>query len=229
MATSISTSKTRILVLHGFYDSAQNRQNQMRCLIRSMKEIEFVFINSSFTFVDYGFLKSSDTASSEQRYQWFSYKPEWPVINYEYDTIKESIEYIVDYINQNGPFDGLLGFSQGAIVCVTMLLKIPTWPLIPNCIKFGIIVSCPPINDPTIKPILDKTFNQRDQLPTLHISGKNDTLITSEMSEMVFKYFNPSLAEFYLHKGGHYCPSDPDFRQKLKDFIQRANHSFLEI
>ncbi len=60
-------------------------------------------------------------------------------------------------------------------------------------------------------------------LPTLHISGSNDTLITSEMSEMVFKYFNPSLVEFYLHKGGHYCPSDSDFRQRLKDFIQCAN------
>jgi hypothetical protein len=72
MATNISTSKTRILVLHGFYDHAQNRQHQMRSLIRSMKDIEFVFINSSFPFVNYGFLKSSDTSSNEQRYQWFS-------------------------------------------------------------------------------------------------------------------------------------------------------------
>jgi predicted esterase len=223
MAASINTSKTRILVLHGFYDSAQNRQNQMRSLIRSMKDIEFVFINSPFPFIDYGFLKSSQNSSNEQRYQWMSYKPEWPVINYNYDTIKESTEYIIDYINQNGPFDGLLGFSQGAIVCVAMLLKIPTWPLLSNCIKFVILVGCPPINDPTIKPILE-TFNQQDQLPTLHISGQNDTLITSEMSEIIFKYFNPSLAEFYLHKGGHYCPNDSDFRQKLKDFIQSTNH-----
>jgi len=224
MATNISTSKTRILVLHGFYDSAQNRQYQMRSLIRSMKDIEFVFINSPFPFIDYDFLKTSDNSSNEQRYQWMSYKPGWPVTMYNYDTIKESIEYIIDYINQNGPFDGLLGFSQGAIVCVTMLLKIPNWPLIPSCIKFVILVGCPPINDQTIKPILE-TFNKQDQLPTLHISGMNDTLITPEMSEIVFKYFNPSLAEFYLHKGGHYCPNDSDFRQRLKAFIQRVIHS----
>jgi hypothetical protein len=53
----------------------------------------------------------------------------------------------------------------------------------------------------------------------------NDTLVSSEMSQTVLKYFNPLLAGFYLHKGGHYCPNDSDFRQKLKDFIHRANHS----
>jgi len=223
MATNNGIATTRILVLHGFYDSAQNRQYQMRSLIRSMKDIEFVFINSPFPFIDYGFLNTTDNSSNEQRYQWMSYKPEWPITDYKYDTIKESIEYIIDYINQNGPFNGLLGFSQGAIVCATMILKISNWSLIPNCIKFVILVGCPPINDQTIKPILE-TFNKQDQLPTLHISGMNDTLVTPEMSEMLFKYFNPSFAEFYLHKGGHYCPNDSDFRQKLKDFIQRVYH-----
>jgi predicted esterase len=223
MATKVDPAKTRILVLHGFCDSAENRQHQMRSLIRSMKDIEFVFINSPFVFIDYGFLKSTDNSSNEQRYQWMSYKPECSVTNYNYDTIKESIEYIIDYINQNGPFHGLLGFSQGAIVCATMLLKIPNWPLIPNCIRFVILVGGPPINDETIKPMLE-TLDGQDQLPTLHVSGINDSLITSEMSQILYKYFNPKLAEFYLHKGGHYCPNDSDFRQKLKDFIQRSNH-----
>ncbi|CAF2475471.1 unnamed protein product [Rotaria sp. Silwood2] len=224
MAAKVDQSKTRILVLHGFYDSAQNRQYQMRSLIKSMKDIEFVFINAPFSFVDYGFLKSSDNSSNEERYQWMSYKPEDPVTNYNYDTMKESIEYIVNYIHSNGPFNGLLGFSQGAIVCATMLLNIPNWPILPCCIKFVILIGCPPINDETIKPILE-TFDRNNQLlPSLHISGMNDPLITPEMSEKAFKYFNPLVAEFYLHKGGHYCPNDSDFRQKLRDFIQRVNH-----
>jgi hypothetical protein len=191
-----------------------------------MKEIDFIFINSPFLFVDYGFLKSSDNSSSSEqlRYQWMSYNPEWPVTNYNYDTIKESIECVINYINENGPFDGLLGFSQGAIVCTTMILNIPTWPILPNCIKFVILVGCPPINDPTIKPLLE-ALNKQNQLPSLHVSGMNDTLITSDMSETIFKYFNPLSAEFYLHKGGHYCPNDSDFRQKLKDFIQHVYHS----
>ncbi|CAF1481452.1 unnamed protein product [Adineta steineri] len=225
MATNVSQSKTRILVLHGYYDSAQNREYQMRSLVRSMKDIDFVFINSPFPFVNYDFLKSTDNPSNEERYQWMSYKPtEWSVSAYDYDTIKESIEYITNYINQNGPFDGLLGFSQGAIVCVTMLLDIPNWSILPACIKFVILVGCPPINDKTIKPILD-TLNKKNQVPTLHVSGRNDTLITTEMSEIIFKYFDPYSAEFYIHKGGHYCPNDSSFRHKLQEFIQRACHS----
>ncbi|UJR32803.1 hypothetical protein I4U23_020265 [Adineta vaga] len=205
MAAKVESVKTRILILHGFYDSAQNRQQQMRSLIRSVKDMEFVFIDSPFPFVDYGFLKSSDQSSTDQRYQWMSYRPDWPVTSYNYDTIKER-------------------FSQGAIVCVTMMLNIPQWPILPNCIKFIILVGCPPINDETIKPILE-TFNTQNQLPSLHVSGTNDTLITPEMSKIVLQYFNPSLAEFYLHKGGHYCPNDSDFRKKLKEFMQRACHS----
>jgi len=121
-----STSTTRILVLHGFYDSAENHQNQMRSLIRATKDVEFFFLNAPFPFIDYGFLQLTENAPTAQRYQWMSYKPEWSEIDFPYDTIAESVQYIIDYINANGPFDGLLGFSQGAVVCLAMLMKIST-------------------------------------------------------------------------------------------------------
>ncbi|CAF1561078.1 unnamed protein product, partial [Didymodactylos carnosus] len=119
-------SKHRILTLHGFCDSAQRRHDQMRSLIRSMKNIEFVFINAPFLFHNYEFLKTSNETTcaeiqekneatidiNEPRYQWISYKPDYPISRYNYDTIEQSIAYVVKYINENGPFDGLLGFSQ---------------------------------------------------------------------------------------------------------------------
>ena len=104
------------------------------------------------------------------------------------------------------------------------MLNISTCSKIPDYIKFIILVSCPPVNDEIIKPIVEILNKQNQLLPSLHISGINDTLVRLEMSETVFRYFNQFLAEFYLHKGGYYCPSDSGFRQKLKDFIQRANN-----
>lgn len=219
MTTSVSRSKTRILVLHGFYDSAEIRQQQMKALIRLMKDIEFVFVNAPFEFVNYNFVSTP----ADQRYQWISYKPEWQGTDFDYDTAKESVEFIVNYINLHGPFDGLLGFSQGAVVCVAALLNIPQWSMLPSCIQFVILVGCPVIVDSQLKPVLEN-FHQQTHLPTLHVSGANDTLITTDMSEANFKQFNPSYSEFYVHKGGHYCPSDSDFRQKLKDFIQHVCH-----
>lgn len=217
-ATSTGKPNARILVLHGFYDSAEIRQNQMKALIRQMKNIEFVFVNAPFEFVNYNFIP---TPITDKRYQWMSYKPEWKGTEFDYDTFEESIAFIVNYINQNGPFDGLLGFSQGAVVCVGALLNVQQWARLPSCIKFVILIGCPIIVDSRLKPILE-TFHQQNHLPTLHISGRTDSLITTDMSETTFKCFNPSYAEFYVHKGGHYCPSDSDFRQKLTDFIQRT-------
>ena len=225
MATINNTIRPRILVLHGFFDSAQNREHQMRSLTRTMKDMEFVFINSSFPFVNYGFLKPDEDPPADQRYQWFSYRPEWPVTDYSYDTLNESVTFIVNYIQHNGPFHGLLGFSQGAIVCVAALLNVVPQISLPDCMKFAIIVGCPSINDPTVKSALDNIKQHQQQIATLHVSGMNDTLITSAMSEMVFNCFDPSKAEFYQHKGGHYVPSDPPFRQKLRDFVQRTMSS----
>ena len=225
MSIPTTSEKPRILVLHGFCDSAEHRQHQMRNLTRSMKDIEFIFIDSPFPFIDHGFLKSSESSAvDDRRFQWMSYKPEWPVTNYPYDTIKESVEYITDYIHQHGPFHGLFGFSQGAIVCIAAMLNISQWSSLPDCVKFIVLVGCPPINDPTIRTALE-TCDKDNLLPSLHVSGVNDTLIPTTMSEAIFNYFRASQAQFHLHKGGHYCPSDADFRQKLKDFIQCAIHS----
>ena len=35
----------------------------------------------------------------------------------------KGIAYIINYINEHGPFDGLLGFSQGSIICRIILKK----------------------------------------------------------------------------------------------------------
>ena len=39
-----------------------------------------------------------------------------------YDNMEESMKYLVDYIERSGPYDGLLGFSQGASM-VTRLVN----------------------------------------------------------------------------------------------------------
>ncbi|UJR19509.1 hypothetical protein I4U23_022639 [Adineta vaga] len=214
-------SKIQILVLHGYYDSAANRQHQMRTLTRSMKEVEFVFLNSPFPFINYGFVLASEISHTDARYQWTSYRPELAGPDHPLDTLQESVTYIVEYINQNGPFQGILGFSQGALVAAASMLHISNCPSLPTCVRFVILVGCPSTNDPTMKAALD-SFEKEHAIPTLHVTGANDTLIPSSMSQIMFGYFHPSRAEFYIHKGGHYCPSDSDFRVKLRDFIQRA-------
>jgi len=51
---------------------------------------------------------------------------------------------MVDYANKNGPYDGVLGFSQGTVLA-RILLKLDEFktplPQLDQRIKFGILVS----------------------------------------------------------------------------------------
>lgn len=51
-------------------------------------------------------------------YEWFHRDPDG-----DYIGLEDSVAYLVRYINNNGPFDGVLGFSQGASM-VTRLVQL---------------------------------------------------------------------------------------------------------
>jgi hypothetical protein len=51
-------------------------------------------------------------------YEWFVRKPED-----KYSGLSESMDFLLQYIKEHGPFDGLLGFSQGASI-VTRLARL---------------------------------------------------------------------------------------------------------
>ena len=58
--------------------------------------------------------------------------------------IQESIKYAIEYVNKNGPYDGILGFSQGTVIARILLkrdeFKSPMEEL-KHRFKFGIIIS----------------------------------------------------------------------------------------
>eukprot|EP00345_Euplotes_harpa_P001629 CAMPEP_0168323214 /NCGR_PEP_ID=MMETSP0213-20121227/3353_1 /TAXON_ID=151035 /ORGANISM="Euplotes harpa, Strain FSP1.4" /LENGTH=176 /DNA_ID=CAMNT_0008325253 /DNA_START=185 /DNA_END=715 /DNA_ORIENTATION=+ len=59
--------------------------------------------------------------------------------------ITESIQYVVDFMNEHGPYDGVLGFSQGTIMA-RIILKLDEFKskmpeLVHGVPKFGIMFS----------------------------------------------------------------------------------------
>lgn len=47
--------------------------------------------------------------SSEKTLGWFTFE------NNELKGWKESVKYVLEYVKKNGPYQGILGFSQGGI------------------------------------------------------------------------------------------------------------------
>ena len=67
-------------------------------------------------------------------------------INNKPKGFKPSVEYVIDYMNEHGPYDGILGFSQGTFL-VRTLLKLDEFeselPKLNHVPDFGVIVSGP--------------------------------------------------------------------------------------
>lgn len=95
-----SPSKPKILALHGGGDSAQGLQSQrgMQDLMEELTEFEFVFVDTP---EDNGVWVRDPPGGKGEGTD----DPNWA------DT---SINFLDNYIEENGPFYGLLGYSQGA-------------------------------------------------------------------------------------------------------------------
>jgi hypothetical protein len=77
----------------------------------------------------------------------------WIVLDepFSFKPFADSVNYLIDYINKTGPYDGLLGFSVGSLL-VRVLLKInevkSPFPQLNHTPGFGIMASGPlPLND----------------------------------------------------------------------------------
>ena len=113
----------------------------------------------------------------------------------EMERFDEAIQYLVDFIEKNGPFDGILGFSQGAGMSVLLLLilsqedwrkrfNIPTD--LPQ-FRLAIIIAGFKYATPNFAE-----FYARDKIttPTLHVYSPEDTVITAERTlEMIDSQF----------------------------------------
>ncbi|KAJ2334666.1 hypothetical protein GGI00_001745 [Coemansia sp. RSA 2681] len=131
------------------------------------------------------------------------------------------MEFIGKVLNEQGPFDGILGFSQGGslAVIIAALLEGREGP------SFGIEVSHPPIKfvvlagafkaeAPQYQYIYDKPLANT---PSLHMMGTYDTVVGIEKPRQVLKMFeDPVVFEF---DGGHFIPQTPKCIRTMTEFL----------
>ena len=135
--------KLRILCFHGYYNNIDVMKHQFGYYEKVFETwAEFVYINGfyeNYDVFDYSLYKMF---KDKKFYSW--------AINDE-TTGKpklfiDSLKYVVDYMNETGPYDGVLGFSQGTFLVRTLLklneFKTQFTKLI-HPLSFGIIVSGP--------------------------------------------------------------------------------------
>ncbi|XP_022253448.1 uncharacterized protein LOC106469268 [Limulus polyphemus] len=171
----------------------------------------FVIIDSFMTHMKYVVL-----TETQQRAWWFS-KEQNSFCAQEVSDICKGFQTSLDAVKQEfdseGPFDGILGFSQGAAM-VTLLCALKETKAFPYQFSFVFLIAAFKSNS---KPHEDLYCNTIET-PSLHVIGDTDSVIPKEMSETLLNcYLNPVVVQ---HPGGHYIPVSGQYKTQYLQFLQ---------
>ena len=208
-----STGKLRILCLHGCRQTGEVfrcRTGAFRKIFK--KHVDFLFVTAPLSVKP---LEETSEDVDAGRGWWFSREDNYYKAKDPSNCIKgykESLEEIENFIQKEGPIDGILGFSQGAamlgLICVLQQRKQLSYNF-----KFAIIVAGFRSRSEQHQEYYDDIID----IPTLHVFGHTDQVIEDTMSKELLQNFkDPVVIE---HEGGHFVPASNLEKDKYLEFI----------
>ncbi|KAI8062185.1 serine hydrolase FSH [Gongronella butleri] len=145
----------------------------------------------------------------------------------EFDGLKESMAMLKKVMIEQGPFDGVFGFSQGAALASMLTAMLDDRTLAPEFIDNDFVhprfrfslVSASFI--PESKSLACRLFLRDAKIttPSLHMIGEKDSLIVPERMEKLAAAFDKPT--FLHHAGGHVVPSNAPARNAILEFVSR--------
>ncbi|KAH7677384.1 Dihydrofolate reductase protein [Dioscorea alata] len=200
----------KVLCLHGFRTSGSFLQKQIS------KWDASIFQDFSMVFPDgkYPAAGKSDIEGifPPPYFEWFQFAKEFT----EYTNLEECISFLCDYITEHGPFDGLLGFSQGSTLSALMLGYHAQGKILQNHPPFKLFISISgsKFRDPSICEI---AYKDPIKVKSVHFIGAKDWLkVPSE--DLASAFHNPLIIR---HPQGHTVPRlDENTTELLKEWTK---------
>lgn len=205
----------KVLMVHGY------RQNATSCREKSgafrkltKRHLEPVFVSAPLVVPPRA--DGTTPADSDGRGWWFSAADQSFVAGQPSDLcagFEESLATLRQTAEQHGPFDGVMGFSQGAalvaLLCALQQRQELNWGF-----RFAILVA----GFRSRSAPHQKLYDERMELPTLHVYGDNDQVIPGEMSEDLVQLY--SNATVLRHAGGHHIPASGKEKPTYIQFLE---------
>uniref|UniRef100_A0A1B0EWX8 Serine hydrolase domain-containing protein n=1 Tax=Phlebotomus papatasi TaxID=29031 RepID=A0A1B0EWX8_PHLPP len=217
--------RLRVLCIHGY------RQNEFsfRSKIGSFRKYvdkyaEFVFISAPHQAPP--FPGEEDKGLNENQKSWWFNKPDGhfrgiykggPVVGFE-----ESLRLVEETWEKQGPFQGLLGFSQGG--CFVGLLSHLAERGMITKLKPEFVVIASGFRSLSLAHL--NYYENIVKIPSLHIYGENDDIIPTEMSETLASGFENKAV--VTHSGGHYFPATAAQKSAYVEFFLDRLQEHLE-
>uniref|UniRef100_H3DFG2 Esterase OVCA2 n=1 Tax=Tetraodon nigroviridis TaxID=99883 RepID=H3DFG2_TETNG len=212
-------SPLRVLCIHGYRQNGstfREKTGAFRKLLK--KQVELIFVDAP--------LKAPETTSASgaegdeaSRAWWFS-DVQARSFNAQQQCeeslgMDESVAAVRAAVKEQGPFDGILGFSQGAAL-VAMLCSLQERGLEPDFrFRFAVLVAgfrsaCQEHQEFYRVPL---------QMPSLHVFGLEDRVIPDSMSRDLLPTFEEPVV--LIHPGGHFIPATAAHRETYQNFLKR--------
>lgn len=199
----------KILVLHGFGQSSALVQQRGKNIFKLLAKNNTLFFPQG----PHAVQLEKDSISSPGQC-WFYYdeaNPSYFAPYLEQDEanwrgLEQSLQYLKYYETEHGPFDIILGFSQGGQMATIATLELEN-------IKAVIIMSS------FIRP---KPLNyQLQKIPihikSMHIMGKEDNFISNDKSrELANLYYEPQVL---IHHKGHTIAQHAEIKTRIREFL----------
>jgi hypothetical protein len=136
-------------------------------------------------------------------------------------TVQEAFEHTRAIIATQGPFDGVLGFSQGAALAASMIIHhSKTRPAEPPLFRVAVFIcGAGPWESTGVRHVVG-SGTYPIQIPTANIVGKLDALYPESVG--LYELCEPSKASFYDHGSKHMVPFDVKNTEEMVKVIEEA-------
>jgi pimeloyl-ACP methyl ester carboxylesterase len=216
--------KLRVLCLHGYRGSAELMRRQLAALADGADDLAtFAYLDApSLAAGDFGWwhakaVESADAGAIRG--------------GKHYEGWRRTIDAIVSSFALQGPFDGVLGFSQGAALASLLgglrsnggrAGSEPAGPIggfsshgESLAFDFAVMVGGFVVADAELARLYGERSND---LPSAHIIGRSDSVVPKAASlALASKFKDPLILE---HEGGHVIPDAPHIRQGFRGFLE---------
>lgn len=172
-------------------------------------------------------LLEQDNSKSEET-KWIEATSPFDPLQYQQQTAgwPETVLHLQNIFSDLGPFDGVLGFSQGASIAATLCTQLQDNAGIYGNIDFKFVILCSGFPSPAEEFqqfISNPDFSSID-CPSLHIFGGNaglDRQIMSDTSVQLASLFRSDHHVVVKHPSGHIVPAQSPYIDKIKEFLIR--------
>ncbi|XP_059611923.1 esterase AGAP003155 [Phlebotomus argentipes] len=220
-----SKDRLRVLCIHGYRQNEFSFRSKLGSFRKYVdKYAEFVFITAPHQAPP--FPGEEDKPVNENQKSWWFNKPDGsfrgiykggPVVGFE-----ESLRLVEKTWEEQGPFHGILGFSQGGCF-VGLLCHLAERGMITTLKpQFAVIAS----GFRSLSLAHLNYYENTVKIPSLHIYGENDDIIPTEMSETLASGFENKIV--VTHAGGHYFPATAAQKMHYVDFFRDRLQTHLE-